>query len=83
MEFYSLVNKDNDELLADIIEFENGEYVGYFHKSKELQTFINKEDMSDYIENDIDLFGLCMELFHEGVVEDEDLNDAKDILYSV
>ncbi len=71
MNFYSLVEKDTQELLADIIEFENGEFVGYFYRFKQLQAFINKDDMDDYIKFNRDLDGLDIELIKDGVEEEE------------
>ncbi len=85
MEFYSLVEKQSEKLLADIIEFENGEICGYFyHNCKGLMQFINFEDLSDFIKYNRYLSCFETELIKEGVKEDEEnFSDSKDILYSV
>jgi hypothetical protein len=50
MEFYSLVNEETEELIADIIKFENNHFVGYFFKNKIIKEFISIFDLSDYME---------------------------------
>ena len=69
MVFYSLINQETEDLLADIIEFENGQYVGYFYLSQALYVFIDREDLNDFIKCDRFLEGLNIELIKEGVEE--------------
>lgn len=75
MEFYSLVNRD-DEQYADIIEFENGELAVYWDTPVFTKLFFC-ESLQEF--KDKYVFG-GRKLIKEGV--QEDYSNVKDILYS-
>jgi len=69
MEFYSLVNEETEELIADIIKFENNHFVAYFFKYKIIQVFISIFDLSDYMKNHEDFDEIKWKLIKDGVKE--------------
>ena len=69
MEFYYLIDEETNELIADIVKFENEHFVGYFHKFKILQEFIDIFDFYDYMKNSKDLDGLKWKLIYEEIIE--------------
>ena len=84
MEFYSLVKIDSEQLIADIILYENGELSGYFYNYKQLHLFINWEDYLDFVQTAEGIDYDKTKLIKEGIMEenDEQIQKARDILYS-
>jgi len=78
MNFYSLVEKESGDLLADIVEFENKEIAIYWFCYDEnigsLFTYSSINIVKEYFVNSDRI------LIKEGV--EEDFNDVKDLLYS-
>jgi hypothetical protein len=81
MEFYTLINSDSEIVLADIIEFPNGQFAFYSFESEKLYVYGNKQEMLGFIDN----MHPNSELIKEGVYEmddDEKIQKAMNLLYS-
>ena len=79
MNFYSIVFKKTGELMYDVVEFDdNGVVVIYCPIQKD----VKKYDDIDSLKCVISELEEDVELIKEGVFEDEDYSETKDILYS-
>lgn len=70
MEFYTLIEKDSEIVIADIIEFPNGQFAFYSYDSEKLYIYGNKQEINGFIDMHPN-----SELIKEGVYEMDDDDD--------
>jgi hypothetical protein len=66
MEFYSVVKIKDDEMIADIVEFESGEICIYWHSDKSILLYLSMAEFwNDYIK------GSTFKIIKDGVDEND------------